>query len=175
MQSTALHWLLGAPSQPDLVQWNTKLSATEVTTHMGNGARSIEIMWLIYSRSYSTTEKSLTWWQMGSWEASLWLLVGTRTRRVNTFPSSETHRILEIDCHHFGYSRGVMPVLDSVRAGGSSLTQWQQKTLQAKGQGLHCSKLQNSRGVKYGIQEMEAFQTLTILSHQITGHTLRSR
>lgn len=82
-----------------------------------------------------------------------------------------------------------MPALDSVRAGRRFFTDTvHSKTTNSVGKGttyiaansakFHLSelnKIKKHRELKYGIQEMEEFQSLIKLSHQIISYTLPSR
>lgn len=78
------------------------------------------------------------------------------------------------DCHHFASSRGVMPALGSARAGRFFTdTVHSKTTTKPVGKGTtyfavnsakfhlsELSKIRSHRELKYGIQEMEAFQSL---------------
>lgn len=107
----------------------------------------------IYPRSYNTTEKSLTWWWIGSNEASLWLLMGTWTRRVNTFPPLKHKRVFGIVITVHLPQESHQPWTLWEQAEGSLLTQCTQghhHTLWVKGQTLQNStcEIKNHREMK---------------------------
>lgn len=98
--------------------------------------------------------------------------MGTSTRRVNTFPAPKHKGFFGIVITVHLAEESHQPWTLWEQEEGSLLTEGYHHTLRVKGQATLQQTLQNSiceiknhREMEYGIQEMEAFQSLIKLSH----------